>query len=565
MNEECQEAIYGNEYLDLIVEYNEELESIYNQFETACIQFLNFRYVIVHLDGNIYPPYSISMYGYQKIPKCFGLMDTSALDESGIIRVQELPSLDLRGRNVLIGFVDTGIDYTNPLFQNADGTTRIVSIWDQTIRDGETPTGFLYGTEYERAQINEALQNENPTDIVPSMDENGHGTFVAGVCAGSRDEDREFIGGAPDAELVVVKLKEAKESLKQFQEIYVEEPIYQENDIMMGVQYLIKIARRERKPIVIYLGVGTNQGGKEGADPLGNLLSTISQAAGACIVTVAGNESLARGHYYGGGMKGDRVETVEINVGDEQGFTLELWGKSPNTYSVAIRSPGGEVIQRIQPGLSESREVQLILERTRVRVDYQLVESGTGDEVIVMSFRNPTRGLWMIDVYLEELDDSGFHMWLPISNFITEETYFIRADPDTTLVSPGTNPAVITFTAYNHENNSLYLEASRGYGRACGIKPDMAAPGVNVLGPNLRKGYTRKTGSSVAAAIGASACALLMEWGVTRGNVPDMGTNEIKKLLIRGAIRNGERIYPNREWGYGRINLYETFQRLTRL
>src|SRR5699024_380657 len=97
--------------------------------------------------------------------------------------------------------------------------------------------------------------------------------------------------------------------------------------------------------------------------------------------------------------------------------------------------------------------------------------------------RNPTRGLWMIDVYLEELDDSGFHMWLPISNFITEETYFIRADPDTTLVSPGTNPAVITFTAYNHENNSLYLEASRGYGRACGIKPDMAAPGVNVLGP----------------------------------------------------------------------------------
>ena len=565
MSENCKQAIYGDEYLDLIVEYNEELDTIYNQFEVSCVQFINYRYAVIHLDGRVYPPYSMETYGYEKLPKCFGLMDISSLQESGIIRVQELPSLDLRGTNVLIGFLDTGIDYTNPLFQNADGTTRIVSIWDQTIEDGIPPEGFLYGGEYGRDRINEALQSTTPEEIVPSKDENGHGTFVAGVCAGSRDEENDFIGGAPGSELIVVKLKEAKESLKRFQEVFAAQPVFQETDIMIGIQYLVQVARREKKPIVICLGVGTNQGGKEGKNALETYMGGIAESAGACVVAPAGNEGQKRNHYHGGGVAGNRVETVEVQVGREQGFAIELWGKSPNTYSVAIRSPGGEVIPRIQPGLTESREVQLILERTRVRVEYQLIESGTGDEVIVMSFREPTEGIWMFVVYLDELDDSGFHMWLPFSNFISEGTYFIRADPDTTIVSPGTNPSVLTFTAYRHDNNSLYLEASRGYGRACGIKPDLAAPGVGVYGPNLRGGYTTKTGSSVAAAIGASACALMMEWGVVRGNIPDMDTNNIKKLLIRGAVRSGERTYPNREWGYGRLNVFETFQRLTRL
>lgn len=563
--EECKRAVYDNNYLDLIVEYNEEVGAVYNQFDVTCIQFLNFRYAIAHLDGAIYPPYSIEVYGYSKIPRCFGLMDQSSLQEAGIIRVQELPALDLRGQNVLIGMIDTGIDYTNPIFQNADGTTRIQAIWDQTIRDGVTPEGFYYGAEYRADEINRALQSDTPEQIVPSKDENGHGTFVAGVCAGGRDEEGDFIGGAPGAELLVVKLKEAKESLKEFHQIYTDAPVYQENDIMLAIRYITRVARELLRPLVIYIGVGSNQGGKLGKGPLSSYISIIGESIGVCVVAPAGNEGQARAHYYGGGREGNRVETVELNVGEERGFSMELWGRSPNTYSIAFRSPGGEVIPRIQPGISESREVQLILERTRVRVDYQLVESGTGDEVIVISFENPTKGIWAIDVYLEELDDSGFHMWLPISQFITEGTYFIRSDPDTTIVVPGTTPAVITFTAYRHDNNSLYLQASRGYGRNCGIKPDLASPGVNVYGPNLRQGYTRKTGSSIAAAIGASACALLLEWGIIRGNIPNMDTNAIKKLLIRGAVRDGTRTYPNREWGYGRLNLYETFQRLTRL
>lgn len=565
MAQACEEAIYSENYLDLIVEYNEEVSTVYEQYETECIQFLNFRFAVVHLDSALYPPYNIKTYGYSNIPKCFGLMDTTAVEAAGIVRVQDLPALDLRGQNVLVAMIDTGIDYSNPLFQTANQTTRIVSIWDQTLQDGKPPEGFLYGSEYQREAINEALRSDRPQSIVPSKDENGHGTFVAGVCAGGKDEEGDFIGGAPNAELIVVKLKEAKKNLKQFHQIYTEQPVYQETDIMLAIRYVLRVAKQQLRPVVIYLGVGSNQGGKVGKEALSSYISLLSESNGVCFVAAAGNEGQARGHYYGGGRESERMERVELNVGEERGFTMELWGYSPNTYSIAIRSPGGEVIPRIPPGIAESREVQLILEETKVSVDYQLVESTTGDEVIVISFQKPTRGIWTIDVYLEELDDSGFHIWLPISQFITEGTYFIRSDPNTTLVMPGTTPSLITFTAYRHDNNSLYLQASRGYGRGCGIKPELASPGVNVYGPNLYQGYTTKTGSSVAAAIGAAACALLFEWGITRGNVPNMDTIEIKKLLIRGGVRDGIRTYPNREWGYGILNVFETFQRLTRL
>lgn len=451
------------------------------------------------------------------------------------------------------------------MFQKADGTTRIAGIWDQTIRTGVPPESFYYGSEYTEEQINEALASENPLEIVPSRDENGHGTFLAGLAAGGQDENENFIGAAPEAIIVVVKLKEAKNNLRNFHEIHTDNPVYQENDIMMGVSYIREIATKLLHPIIYCIGLGSNQGEKEGKGALSSLLSRLGETRGVCVVTAAGNEGQARHHYFGGGRKGQSMENVEINVGNTRGFSLELWGQSSNTYSIAVRSPGGEVIPRIPARLTESREVQLVLEETRIRIDYQLVESGGGDELILVAFSQPTQGIWTITVYCDELDDTGFHIWLPITQFLSTDTYFIRPDPDTTIVAPATNSGLITVTAYNHITNSLYLEASRGDKRGCNIKPDFAAPGVDVSGPNLRKGYTMKIGSSVAAAITAGAAALLMEWGAIRENLPEMATMEIKKLLIRGATRDNLYTYPNNEWGYGKLNLYQTFQRLTRL
>ncbi len=85
-----------------------------------------------------------------------------ALNETGISTVQNYPALNLDGRGIMIGLVDTGIDYTNEIFKDLDGRTRIVGIWDQTIQTGRPPEGFFYGTEYTQRQINEALRSEEP-------------------------------------------------------------------------------------------------------------------------------------------------------------------------------------------------------------------------------------------------------------------------------------------------------------------------------------------------------------------------------------------------------------------
>lgn len=142
-----------------------------------------------------------------------------------------------------VGFIDTGIDYRNQVFRYSDGSTRIFRIWDQTVRSGKKPEGIGYGSEYTRVQINEALQQEDPLLVVPSMDTNGHGTFVAGVTCGSEDIANQFIGAVPLAEIAVVKLKEAKPYLRDFYFIPEGVPAYQENDIMMAVSYLDGLAR----------------------------------------------------------------------------------------------------------------------------------------------------------------------------------------------------------------------------------------------------------------------------------------------------------------------------------
>jgi len=107
-----------------------------------------------------------------------------ALNAAGITAVQNYPGLELKGQEMLIGFLDTGIDYPNAVFQGLDGSTRILGIWDQTIQDGNPPEGFCYGSAYTREDINKALRQEDPFSFVPTRDEDGHGTFTASVAAG---------------------------------------------------------------------------------------------------------------------------------------------------------------------------------------------------------------------------------------------------------------------------------------------------------------------------------------------------------------------------------------------
>jgi subtilisin family serine protease len=507
------------------------------------------------------------------MPACFSLVSEKSLEASGVKKIRNISSFNLRGQGVLLGFVDTGIDYTNPVFLKKDGTSRIISIWDQTIdSEDQFPGGGIYGegvvygeptyfgTEYTMEQINQALAIKNPLEIVPSLDEIGHGTMLAGVAAGSEIEESEFSGVAPEAELVVVKLKQAKDNLKNFFSIPLNVPCYQENDIMWGLQYLTRTARQLNRPLAICVGLGSSQGNHNGKGALSTLLSVAGNFPGVCITVAGGNEGNAKRHYYGRINTDQGYQTVELNIGEnEPGFSMEIWGTPPGSYSISIQSPYGEQIPIIENSLFVNREVSFMFENTIILIDYQTLEVETGAQLILLRFRNPAPGIWRFNVYGSGDLSESFHIWLPSDDFISGNTFFIESNPYTTITNPGNSIIPITVTAYNANNEMLYPNAGRGFSNTNTVKPELAAPGVNTLSPTLEQGFTSVTGTSVAAAHTAGVTALMLEWGIVKGNFPGITTVEVKKFFIRGAIRNVNLLYPNREWGYGILDIYNAF------
>lgn len=571
----CQYAPSSDNYMDFIVHYSaRSVPAFYELAQTQCVNFISREFAVVYALKDNIAPLSISQYSYSSIPKLFGLLDTTVLESSGILPVFDQPALQADGTGVIIGIVDTGVDYTNPLFRNPDNTSRILGIWDQSIESAEMPqeiSGFqpFYGTTYTHEQINEALLAEDPFAVVPSRDTDGHGTFMAGVAAGNRiDRPVPFSGAAPNASLAVVKLKPAKQYLRDFFLVHTEDPVFQENDIMSAVSYLLSLASEYRRPLVIYLGIGTNQGSHEGNGPLSLQLESLSGYSGFAVVAGAGNEMGYHHHFKGNMLPDQEYEDIEIRVApDETGFCMELWSLEPALYTIGLVSPSGEVIDSISPRLGSETVIPFRLDSSVLTVSYQNFESGSGGQLIFIRFESPSSGIWRIRVYPALYITGQFHAWLPMHGFLSDQTIFLRPDPNTTTMDPGNANMPLTVAAYNHSNNSIYIHSSRGYTPRGRIKPDIAAPGVDVQGPaagisienDLR--FTRRSGSSVAAAIAAGAMADIFTWSYVNNNDQGLSNTSLTSMIIRGADRNPSFTYPNPIWGYGTLNLYQTFRR----
>ena len=558
-----REKIVSNDYYDLITDFVLP-GGVSGNLRDAVYQPVNGEIGISYVNRNDIPPMSVSNFTYPIIPSLYGLMqiaesfDPTPLIHSGITQIQG-SALALTGRGVVIGFLDTGIRYEEEVFRNEDGSTRILGIWDQTIQTGQPPAGILYGTEYQREQINEALQSENPRQIVPSYDEIGHGTALASVAAGSSLRNGlGFLGAAPQADIVMVKLRQAKQHLREFYLVDESVPAYAESDVMVALKYLESYAVSLNRPLIICMGIGTSMGDHEGHSTLATYLNQIATRRSRVVIVCGGNEGNSAHHYVGTSIEGLRetVDNVEIRVdGTQIGFTAELWGSVPARHSIAIRSPGGEVTPTVDFREQESRRFTFIYERTTIEVDHILVEQGSGEELIFFRFIAPTPGIWTIQVTISESNgESSFHIWLPLTQFLQSNTYFLRPSPYSTLTEPANIREVISVTTYNDVNGSFWAESGRGFTRLSRIKPDICAPGVNIstiLG--------KRTGSSMAAALTAGAAALFMEWAVVRGNQTRVESRELKNYLIRGADRSPEIDYPSREWGYGKLDLAGTF------
>jgi subtilisin family serine protease len=558
---EDREKIIGDEYFDLIIEYRSNPQII-ELFENATFHIMNEIYAVLHVPVEQFLA-MLPRIRYAEIPLLFGLTDELSLDASRVLNLRRTAAFNLRGQGVIIAIIDTGIDYTNPIFRRADGTSKIISIWDQSIHTGPSPEDANFGTIYTTEQINQALISQDPLAIVPSIDENGHGTMLAGIAAGNDVEEEDFYGVAPDSDLIIVKLRQAKESNKNFLMIPKGSACFQENHVIWAMQYCNKVARELNRPLVICLGIGSSQGGHTGRSPISIIANSIADLPDRGVVISVGNEGNLGRHYYSAIDPSIGSNTVELNVGDnDSGFIIELWGNPPGIYSIDLLSPAGEYIPRIPPALRVNRVISFIFENTIIFIDYRTIESQTGDQLILIRFQNASPGIWRFNVYGHGDLASGFHMWLPMGDFITNETYFIQPNIYTTILAPATSLLPIAVTTYNPVNNNLYVNSSRGYTRDNIIKPEIAAPGVNYLAPTLNQTFETFTGTSVSTAHTAGVVALILEWGTVRGNDPGMDTGEIKNHLIRGARRVQNIVYPNRDWGYGILDIVNVFENM---
>lgn len=566
MNENCYEAVYSEDYADYIVEYNGDRQVLEEIYSNACLFFIDNRYAILYSKKRSDYMESFGNLAYNIFPKLLAPMDAAvgeaAYNTPSILSMINGENLDnesvlgLDGKDIVIGIVDTGIDILNEEFLNEYGRTRIKYAWDQSVNSssGDGYAGeFPFGTYYTEEQLNRFVEEGNSV----LRGEDNHGNYLASIAAGRNN------GIAVNSDLVVVKLKKAKENLKELYGVRQGEA-YSEADIMLAIAYILQCSYRLRKTVSILIGFGTNSGSHTGSAALEAYINNIGILRGVCVSVAGGNEGSA-GHHTDGDIEDNEQAVIEINVPEKTAFTLEIWGKAPGVYAIGMDIAGGEIIDRIPPRFDRSQIIKPIFGGGTIYVDYFLVEGQAGDELILVRFFDTPRGLYRITLTATGTVEKQYRAWLPVSSFVPEGLVFTNPVTWGTVTVPGTAVTPIVSGAYNYSDGSIYVNGSRGYTANLVVKPDLAAPGVNITGAGPYGTKVTGSGSSISAACAVGAAALMQQWSRDRGLSPYINGNQIRQYLIRGADRENSRRYPDRYYGFGTLNLRKTFESLRNL
>ena len=521
----------GSDLIPIVVDYNEVNELILESMGRKYCRLFYGDYIVVFIDVSEYER-MLADTGIGRgmrafTPLLMGIMD-ELTDEADITRVQE-PPLDLRGNRVLIAIIDTGIDYNDEAFRYENGDSRIYSIWVQDAEYIDDSGKVCFGREY--------TQEEITAGNIDVTDEEGHGTVLA----------KTVLKAAPDAELVIVKLKGASRYYREKMGIDENATVFESSDVMLGVDYAIDKAREARRPISILLALGTNEGGHDGQTFLEKYLLDVGTKTGVCITSAAGNEALAQRHTsFEIGEAG--YHDVEIRIDENtQVATVWMWNNIVDRVDVGIVPPVGEDIDRIQSRSNFLGTYSLPLIGSEVTVEYRIPYYQTTSQLTIISIRRPIAGVWKVRVYGTSVY-SRIDCWLPISNLVSG-TVFLSPDTASTVTVPGTLYEIITTGAYDYRSRSMVPTSGRGPTRYNILKPEIAAPSTGA--------------TSISAAVTAGAAALLLQWGIIRGNDLNINTSTVKSILIRGAEAvDAAEIYPNNLWGFGLLNLYSAFSNI---
>ena len=535
---------------ELIVKYSGTLEAV-RQTARSVTELLNGYAVIVIEEERIGQLAQLPEVEFIEKPKKLYFQTDVGRQVSCIDIVQDMP-LSLRGKGTLIGIVDSGIDYENAEFRNEDGTTRIVSLWDQSV-NGRPPAGYLAGTEYTREQIDAALATEDKEvrrQMVKTSDVSGHGTAVAGIAAGNGrgSEGRRFRGAAPEAELIIVKMGAPREG-----------GFPRTTELMRGVDYIVRKAVELRRPVAINISFGNTDGSHDGTSLVERFLNDIADMWKNVICIGSGNEGASAGHV-SGKVRRQISETVELAVQQrEPALSIQIWKSYVDEMGVSVISPSGRQAGPFYEFLGAQR---YILGDTELLIYYGEPKPYSVKQEIYLSLLPGKQyiesGVWKIVLTPGRIVDGEYQMWLPTQTSLNMGTAFLQPNSMSTLTIPSTASLAVTVAAYDARTFSYADFSGRGpagmYEGENVLKPDIAAPGVRVTAPVPGGGYQSFSGTSFAAPFVTGSAALLMEWGIVRGNDPYLYGEKVKAYLRKGAKQlAGYERWPNALLGYGAL------------
>ncbi|MBF7811370.1 S8 family peptidase [Clostridium beijerinckii] len=563
-------------YDNYVVQYQGDIEAEISKIPDYYVTVINDRYAVVSVKKDVEinmgnEPY-ISSIVYVIPAEFYTLQDISPVDASQASFLQTGSQLNLTGKGVNVAIIDSGIDYLSEEFMDANGETRIENIWDQTlISNAENGSESVpFGVLFDRNKINDAIrasrEGGSPDDIVPSRDEIGHGTNMAGII-GASGKNPNLRGVAPDCNFVVVKLIRDFSYEVQFPDVIV--PVFNITAIFAALQYVYEYALTTNKPMVIYFPLGSSLGNHKGEGILEDFIDAISSNGGIAVVTGTGNQRDAGGHTSGSvtqivGAQSPGAGGAELEASPEQkNIWVQIWADLPNIMTVEIVSPSGESSGILSLIINYTINHTFIFEKTSIRVNFYFPEEVTGDELIRIRFYNLQPGIWRIRIQANYIANGRFNAWIPQKGLTVGDTRFSFSDPFGTITNPGNSIYAITVAAYNQNNNNIVDFSGMAFLESFTDRIDVAAGGINALTVAPNNTTAVVSGTSVSAAVVSGVCAMLFQWGIVNGNEPNMYAQTIKAYLAKGAMARSGDITPNPYWGYGILNVPRIFENMT--